>query len=633
MMYVIGSPAFDFVSCTKEYAIAHLSELAILSVDTENLYDPTYKLLCFQIGNKHDQFLILEDFLFFKELLETKYIILQNAKHDLKSFAYLGIYPKYLHDTFLQEMILISGHYSLGMSMTKCKLNALVKKYCNVEISKELQKKPEISQAFFEYSLTDIIYLEDINNAQQALLAKEGLDLLANNLENEYVKALAYCEQSGFYLDTKGFATKVAKDKEEYVSLNKQMIEAINDEPKVNKYLSMKSDLFSEPEISLDINLGSPKQAIPFYKDLGYQWTNKGTPTIGIKYIKKDRKKHPILDLAIKLSECETRMSSYGDNIFDIVNQYPDGRLRSNFVQIINTGRMSSRGESDTDSFSGVNLQSVPKRGEERKYFIAAEGNMLVRGDFVGQETRILAEFAEDPTYLEFIINPEYDLHCFMAQALWPEYSHLSHMEFKEQYPYLRDRAKPGTFCLPYGGVGKTIAENCDVEVSVGEAAYNTFMAKFPQLEKYYKKVGALALHRGYILTNSITNRKIYLSDFDKYKTLKRKNYLSKEDWAYCKIYEGQKQRLARNYPIQSTAADMTKMACILVYKALVKNNLLGIVLWPNIVHDEIVLECPIKYAPKIQNLLKDCMEIAGKKFCPNVPILADVTIQKPWKC
>lgn len=418
MMYVIGSPAFDFVSCTKEYAIAHLSELAILSVDTENLYDPTYKLLCFQIGNKHDQFLILEDFLFFKELLETKYIILQNAKHDLKSFAYLGIYPKYLHDTFLQEMILISGHYSLGMSMTKCKLNALVKKYCNVEISKELQKKPEVSQKFFEYSLTDIIYLEDINNAQKVLLDKEGLDLLANNLENEYVKALAYCEQSGFYLDTKGFATKVLKDKEEYVSLNKQMIEAINDEPKVKGYLSVKSDLFSPPTISLDINLGSSVQAIPFYKDLGFEWNNKGKPTIGIKQIKKDRKKHPILNLAIKLSECETRMSSYGDNIFDILKQYPDGRLRSNFVQIINTGRMSSRGESDTDSFSGVNLQSVPKRGEERKYFIAAEGNMLVRGDFVGQETRILAEFAEDPTYLEFIINPEYDLHCFMAQAL-----------------------------------------------------------------------------------------------------------------------------------------------------------------------------------------------------------------------
>jgi DNA polymerase-1 len=632
-MYVIGSPAFNFESCTKEYALDILSKMAILSVDTENLYNPVYKLLSFQIGNKQDQFLILEDFLSFKELLETKPIILQNGKHDLKSFAYLGIYPQYINDTFLQEMILISGNYSLGMSMTKCKLNALVKKYCGIEISKELQKTPEISQKFFDYALTDILYLEDINTAQQALLTKEGLDSLANKLENEYVKALAYCEQSGFYLDTKGFATKVLKDKEEYALLHKQMIQAINDEPKVNKYLSMKSDLFSEPEISLDINLGSSKQAIPFYKDLGFEWNNKGTPTIGIKYIKKDRKKHPILNLAIKLSECETRISSYGDNIFDILQQYPDHRLRSNFVQIINTGRMSSRGESDTDSFSGVNLQSVPKRGEERKYFIAEEGNRLVRGDFVGQETRILAEFAGDPTYLEFIINPEYDLHSFMAQALWPEYSHLSHLEFKEQYPDLRDRAKPGTFCLPYGGVGKTIAENCDVDVSVGEAAYNAFMAKFPQLEQYYKKVGALALHRGYILTNDVTKRKIYLSDFDKYKTLKRKHYLSKEDWAYCKIYESQKQRLARNYPIQSTAADMTKTASILVYKMLVKNNLLGVVLWPNIVHDEIVLECPIKYAPKIQKLLKDCMEKAGKLFCPNVPILADVTIQNAWKC
>lgn len=633
MMYVIGSPAFNFESCTKEFALAILSKLPILSVDTENFYNPTYKLLCFQIGNKEDQFLILEDFLFFKDLLETKPIILQNAKHDLKSFAYLGIYPNFIHDTFLQEMLLISGQYSLGMSMTKSKLNSLVQKYCNITISKALQKAPEISQQFFEYALTDIIYLEDINNAQQALLTKEGLNLLANNLENEYVKALTYCEQCGFYLDQKGFASKVIKDKEQLVTLNKQMIEAINNEPKVNKYLSMKCDLFSDPEVTLDINLGSSKQAIPFYKDLGYQWFNKKVPTIGIKYIKKDRKKHHILDLAIKISECETRISSFGDNILDILQQYPDGRVRSNFIQIINTGRMSSRGESDTDSFSGVNLQSIPKKGEERKYFIAAEGNTLVRGDFVGQETRILAEFAEDPTYLEFIINPEYDLHCFMAQALWPEYSYLTHMEFKEQYPDLRDRAKPGTFCLPYGGVGKTIAENCDVEDKVGEAAYNAFMTKFPQLEKYYNKVGALALHRGYILTNNITKRKIYLSDFDKYKTLKRKNYLSKDEWAYCKIYEGQKQRLARNYPIQSTAADMTKTASILVYKMLVKNNLLGIVLWPNIIHDEIVLECPIKYGPKVQKLLKDCMEIAGKKFCPNVPILADVTIQTRWKC
>lgn len=74
--------------------------------------------------------------------------------------------------------------------------------------------------------------------------------------------------------------------------------------------------------------------------------------------------------------------------------------------------------------------------------------------------------------------------------------------------------------------------------------------------------------------------------------------------------------KLAQNYPIQGTSADITiKFACVLFYREILKRNLLHTVKMVNIVHDEILVEAPEEIIEDIAILLKDCMEKAAEPF------------------
>ena len=50
-----------------------------------------------------------------------------------------------------------------------------------------------------------------------------------------------------------------------------------------------------------------------------------------------------------------------------------------------------------------------------------------------------------------------------------------------------------------------------------------------------------------------------------------------------------------------------------------------------NIVHDEIIVECPDDIVEKCKKQLKDCMEKAGTYFCRRVPLHADPQIADRW--
>ena len=82
---------------------------------------------------------------------------------------------------------------------------------------------------------------------------------------------------------------------------------------------------------------------------------------------------------------------------------------------------------------------------------------------------------------------------------------------------------------------------------------------------------------------------------------------------------------------IQGTAADMTKLACILFYNELVKRNLLFKVLLINVVHDEILIESPEEMAEEMKDLLVTCMEKAGDVFCKIIKITADASLGDYW--
>jgi len=174
----------------------------------------------------------------------------------------------------------------------------------------------------------------------------------------------------------------------------------------------------------------------------------------------------------------------------------------------------------------------------------------------------------------------------------------------------------------------------------------------FPQLKQFFKKQKAFALNNGYIVTDNISGRRIYLDDYKEFKKLEKK--FTSEYWQTYReekakdstyfrnklkpmvreyfMKKGSYERNALNYPIQGESASITKYACILVYEEIVKRDQLFDVLFPNVIHDEILLEASDDEIDEWADIVQQSMEKAGEPFCKTVKLKAEPEIMKKWR-
>lgn len=82
---------------------------------------------------------------------------------------------------------------------------------------------------------------------------------------------------------------------------------------------------------------------------------------------------------------------------------------------------------------------------------------------------------------------------------------------------------------------------------------------------------------------------------------------------------------------VQGSGADITKYAGILIFNYIIKNNLFNTVKIVNIVHDEILVECPESYTIEMSKIVKNSMIKAGAKFFQRVPLDASCDVGKYW--
>ena len=85
-------------------------------------------------------------------------------------------------------------------------------------------------------------------------------------------------------------------------------------------------------------------------------------------------------------------------------------------------------------------------------------------------------------------------------------------------------------------------------------------------------------------------------------------------------------ERVARNAPIQGTAADIIKIAMIKVDKRLTEENLEARLVLQ--VHDELIVECPSHESMRVAMILQEEME---KAVSLSVPLVADSAVGKTW--
>jgi DNA polymerase I-like protein with 3'-5' exonuclease and polymerase domains len=184
------------------------------------------------------------------------------------------------------------------------------------------------------------------------------------------------------------------------------------------------------------------------------------------------------------------------------------------------------------------------------------------------------------------------------------------------------------------------------MSLEIGNQVYESYMKAFPQLSVYFTKQKTRALANGYILTDLITGRRIYFKDYKRYLELKAR--LTPEFWEEYKALDkpphlrsilremqqlkGEMERAALNYPIQSASASITKLACIFIFKEIEAREAYFKILFPNVIHDQVILEVPEDEQETWSKIVKDCMERAGEPFCKLVKLKAEPEILKQWK-
>ena len=259
------------------------------------------------------------------------------------------------------------------------------------------------------------------------------------------------------------------------------------------------------------------------------------------------------------------------------------------------TGRLSS---------IDPNLQNIPVRSglgkEIRRAFIAPASYRLIAADYSQIELRILAHLSRDRLLIDSFQSGE-DVHTRTAIEMFgPETGRSDDM---------RRAAKMINYGIIYGLSDYGLATRLGIERSVAKQYIREYFARYRGVQEYMDDLVARARRDG--------GARTLLGRFRPLPDLTNKNFAVR---AYA-------ERVAKNTPLQGTAADIMKQAMIDVQTQLEKAGDARVRLLLT-VHDELVLEAPEAIADSIGDHVRSAMENAVTLA---VPLKVDVGIAQSW--
>ncbi|WP_405344551.1 DNA polymerase I [Ruminococcus sp.] len=400
-------------------------------------------------------------------------------------------------------------------------------------------------------------------------------DKLLYEIEIPLARVLARMENLGFMVDVEAIRRYGEQLSVEVDELQKSIYEDVGYEFNINSPKQLAKALFE------DLNLPTRKK------------TKSGYST-NAEVLESLLPLHPVISKILDYRTVAKLKSTYCDSLIDKVAA--DGRIHSSFNQTeTRTGRISS---------TEPNLQNIPvrtERGKEfRRFFRAKDGCVLVDADYSQIELRVLAHMAGDQT-MRKAFTDNIDIHTVTASEVFG-------VPIDQVTPLMRSRAKAVNFGIVYGIGAFSLSKDIGVTVREAQKYIDKYLARFSAIDSYMNTTIQQAKEDGYVQT--LLGRRRYLPE------LSASNFNTRSFG----------ERVARNAPIQGTAADIIKIAMVRVDERLKREGLEARLILQ--VHDELIVEAPAFESMQVAMLLQEEMENA---LSLTVPLTAEASMGETW--
>jgi DNA polymerase I len=357
-------------------------------------------------------------------------------------------------------------------------------------------------------------------------------------------------------------------------------------------------------------NINSPKQlADVLFGKLGLPVIRrtKTGPSTDADTLEELAALHPVPAKIVEFRALAKLKGTYIDALPALVDPVTS-RLHTSFNQAVAaTGRLSS---------SDPNLQNIPIRSEVgrriRGAFLAKPGHLMVSADYSQIELRILAHFSEDPAFLDAFRSGQ-DIHLRTAAEVFgiPPTSVTSEH---------RRVAKAINFGLVFGQTDFGLSQVLRIPRAQARQYIDSYFERYVGVRRYMERAIADARVSGEVST--LLGRRRPLPEIRAARA---------QDRSYG-------ERMARNTPIQGSAADLLKLAMIRVDAGLEQQRVNAhggpthrhdpvpeLLLT---VHDELVFEVPKNDVDAFKQWVKNEMESV---YTLKVPLVVDVGAGPTW--
>lgn len=343
------------------------------------------------------------------------------------------------------------------------------------------------------------------------------------------------------------------------------------------------------------VNLNSPAQLkVLLYDQMGLTIKGKKPESTDVDTLEKLEGAHPCIKVLMRYRKIQKQLSTYVEPLPKLLKD--DKRIHTTYkIHGTTTGRLSS---------AEPNVQNIPRDPTIKSMYrcdlpeqTGGIEHCLIEADLNTAELRMLAIMSEDDFLTSVFMDDSRNLHDEVSLAMYGA-------GFTEDQ---RVRAKAINFGIPYGRKAPSIAEEFSIPTSEAQDLIDKWLARAPKAADF------LAYCR-----ESPGKGRTLVTVFGR---KRRPGVVSRERLDAL-------QNEFANFPMQSTVSDICLHGAMVLQPLLPKYGARIV----NLVHDSILVTCPVEVRVEVGSLMKKCMEsVAPKWLTTNVQMKSDLKWGVHW--